>query len=508
MSEQPVPASAPGAGPPAVTLRDALPVWLRIALLGFGGPAGQVAMMHRTLVVERRWVSERRFMHALNYCMLLPGPEAQQLATYLGWLMHRTWGGLVAGVLFVLPGFVAILALSVLYVGFQDAPLVEAIFFGIRAAVLAVVVDAVLRIGRRALHGRTAFGIAAASFLGIAVLGIPFPLVIIAAGLAGLIASRLRPGSFAAVAEQGDHGHPDDSDARAEAGTAAGDGPAPSASASADAGAGAGRDERSSPAPDGDPALPAIDAALDAAPAPGRPPLGRTLRVIAVWLVLWLAPLAVIALVLGGSSVFTEIGLLLSKLAVVSFGGAYAVLAYLAQEAVQARDWLTPGQMLDGLGMAETTPGPLIQVVQFVAFLAAWGQATAIDPLLAGVLAALLATWVTFMPSFLWIFAGAPYVEYLRSSRALGAMLAAITAAVVGVILSVATWFGLNVAFAEVEVVRQGPVQVQVPVLASLDPASLALTIAALGALLRLRWSAIAVIGASAALGAAWVLLS
>ena len=448
----------------SVSFREAVIVWCRVALLSFGGPAGQIAVMHRILVEEKKWISESRFLHALNYCMLLPGPEAQQLATYIGWLLHRTAGGLVAGILFVLPGFLSILALSILYAGFQDLTLVQAIFFGIKAAVLAVVIEAVLRIGKRALKNHYMYMIAAAAFVAIFFLDLPFPLIIATAALVGFIGSRIDPAHFVVI-----KGHQ----------------PQPGATE------------------------PAVDAMLtNGGQDHTRPTAARSLRVAAIWLTLWFVPLIVLAAVLGGDNVFTQIGLFFSKLAVVTFGGAYSVLAYMAQEAVQNYGWLAPGEMLNGLGMAETTPGPLIQVTQFVAFMGAFRGASGLDPFMAGLLASVLATWVTFVPCFLWIFIGAPYVESLRDNQALSAALSAVTAAVVGVVLNLAIWFALHVVFGEVNVVRSFGLKLQVPVFATLDVASLVLSIGAFVAMLRFHVGMIPVIFVSAALGAGWYMLT
>jgi len=420
--------------------------------------------MHRILVDEKKWISESRFLHALNYCMLLPGPEAQQLATYIGWLLHRTAGGLVAGTLFVLPGFLSILVLSPLYAGFQELTLVQAIFFGIKAAVLAVVVEAVLRIGKRALQNYYMYLIAAAAFVAIFFLDLPFPLIIAVAALVGFIGSRIDPGRFVVI-----KGH------QSQAGVT-------------------------------DPVVDAI--LVNDVHDHLRPSGARTLRVAATWLTLWFVPLIALAVVLGGDNVFTQIGLFFSKLAVVTFGGAYSVLAYMAQEAVQNYGWLAPGEMLDGLGMAETTPGPLIQVVQFVAFMGAFREAGGFDPYTAGLLASVLATWVTFVPCFLWIFVGAPYVESLRDNQALSAALSAVTAAVVGVVLNLAIWFALHVVFGEVDVVRAFGLTLHVPVLTTVDVASLVLAVGALVAMLRFHVGMIPVIFVSAALGAAWYMLA
>ena len=448
-----------------IPFREALKVWVRVAALSFGGPAGQIAVRHRILVEEKKWISEHRFLHALNYCMVLPGPEAQQLAIYIGWLLHRVKGGLIAGALFVLPGFVSILLLSILYAAYQQASLVQAIFFGIKAAVLAVVVEAVLRIGKRALKNAAMAAIAAMAFVAIFFFDIPFPFIIIAAALAGLIGSRVRPDTFLVIE-----------------------------SPTADAGPGG---------------APAADAAVSGGRAAHtRPSLARALKTSAVWLTLWLVPLIAVIAALGWDHVFAEIGLLFSKLAVVTFGGAYAVLAYMAQEAVANYGWLAPGEMLDGLGMAEATPGPLIQIVQFVAFMGAFREAGALDPLVAGVLGSILATWVTFVPCFLWIFLGAPYVESLRDIQWVSAALSCITAAVVGVILNLAVWFAIHVAFAEVAEVRAWGLALPVPVVATINGASVVLTLGAFVAMLRFRVGMIPVIATSAALGVVWHALS
>ncbi|MEP9390149.1 chromate efflux transporter [Mesorhizobium sp. KR9-304] len=421
---------------------EAVRVWVRIAALSFGGPAGQIAVMHRILVEEKRWIGENRFLHALNYCMLLPGPEAQQLAVYIGWLLHKTKGGLVAGTLFILPGFLSILALSYVYVLFGNVPLVEGLFFGLKAAVLAIVLHAVQRIGKRALKNNVMLAIAAASFVAIFFLGAPFPFIIFAAGIIGYLGGRAGLPAF----KVGGGGH----------------------------GAGSGV------------ALSDADSALsDGVPAHARPNVGWSLRVSAVFLALWLVPVVVLVTLLGWDNVFSRIALFFSQMAVVTFGGAYAVLAYVAQQAVETYGWLQPGEMLDGLGMAETTPGPLIMVVQFVGFLGAYRDAGGLDPLLAATLGAILTTWVTFVPCFLWIFLGAPFVERLRGNAALSGALSAITAAVVGVILNLAIWFALHVLFRTVVEKPVLGLTLDLPVLASADWAAIALTVAAMLALFR-----------------------
>ncbi|HEX5868690.1 MAG TPA: chromate efflux transporter [Beijerinckiaceae bacterium] len=444
--------------PPAhgVSLGEAFRVWLRVAALSFGGPAGQIAVMHRILVEEKRWVSESRFLHALNYCMLLPGPEAQQLATYIGWLMHRTLGGIMAGGLFILPGIVAIMALSWIYALYGQVGIVAALFFGLKAAVLAVVLDAVVRIGRKALKNRVMVGIAAAAFVAIFFLDVPFPLIVLAAGLIGFIGGRAGLDSF----EVGG-GHAAD-----------------------------GTTDR--------------DSLLgDELPAHARPTVAGSLKVSAVWLALWLVPVGAILATLGPHNVFAQIARFFSVMAVVTFGGAYAVLAYVAQQAVENYGWLAPGEMLDGLGMAETTPGPLIMVLQFVGFMAAFRDPGSLSPLLAGTLGGLLATWVTFTPCFLWIFLGAPFIERIRGNRALSAALSAITAAVVGVILNLAIWFAVHTIFAAVRPVRFGPVAFDAPVFSSVRPWALLLAVAAVVAMFRYKVGMIPTLLACSAAGVA-----
>lgn len=437
-----------------VSYREALRVWLRVALQSFGGPAGQIAVMHRILVEEKRWVSEARFLHALNYCMLLPGPEAQQLATYLGWLLHGTRGGLSAGLLFVLPGFLAILALSVVYAVYGGVSAVAALFFGLKAAVLAVVVEAVIKIGRRALKNRVMVALAAGAFVAIFFFNVPFPLLVLAAALVGLVGVWVTPGLFTVI-----KGHA------------------------------TGRDDEGG------------YVITDALAARVRPTLGGALRNLLVWGAVWLAPLALLYGLLGGDHTFTEIGAFFSRAALVTFGGAYSVLAYVAQEAVGTYGWLRPGEMLDGLGMAETTPGPLIMVVQFVGFMGAFRQPEGLSPLVAGVLASVLTTWVTFAPCFLWIFLGAPYIERLRGNRALTGALSSITAAVVGVILNLAVWFGLHVVFGSVNERFVGPLRLYAPDWRTLDVAALALTVVSFVLLFRLKLGMLPTLGVSAGLG-------
>jgi chromate transporter len=445
-----------------VSFAEALRTWARIGLLSFGGPVGQIALMHRVLVEEKRWISEQRFLHALNYCMLLPGPEAQQLATYIGWLLHGTRGGLVAGSLFVLPGFVALMTFSIVYVTWSRHPLIEGVFLGLKAAVVALVVQALVRIGSRALQSGAARWLAVAAFIAIATLHVSFPLIILAAALLGYLRTKQGRNEFMS---------------------------APNAQAShADA----------TPPPLSD------DAALSLA----KPSAGRSVRILAIGLPLWLGPVAALALIAGPGNVFTQIGVFFSKMAVVTFGGAYAVLSYVAQQAVEHHGWLSATQMLDGLGLAESTPGPLIMVVQFVAFLAAYQAPGVPAPLSAGILAACLSVWVTFVPCFLWIFLGAPYIESLRRNQALSGALAAITAAVVGVIANLALWFALHTLFADVRSVGfLGPVSVDVPLLSSVNWIAVILTGLSLAITFVLKWNLAGNLAISTGLGVAVTLL-
>lgn len=434
------------------TFQEALRTWAYIGLNSFGGPAGQIAVMHRVLIDEKKWISEKRFLHALNYCMLLPGPEAQQLAVYIGWLFHGVRGGLAAGTLFVLPGVVAILALSYLYVGFHEVSFVQSLFFGLKAAVLAIVVEAVLRIGRRALKTRFQVILAALAFIAIFFLNLPFPLIVAGAAAIGLIQERLARRTDAGAAQQVEP-----------------------------------------------PSNHAVDAMLDADEAHQKfPAVSHALRVLSMWGTLWLAPVLLLYLLLGHDSVYFQISAFFSKAAVVTFGGAYSVLAYIAQAAVERFHWLQPGEMLDGLAMAETTPGPLIMVVQFVGFVAASRNAGALHPMLAGTLGALLTTWVTFAPCFLWIFLGAPYIEALRHNRALNGALSAITAAVVGVVLNLAVWFALHTIFAQVNEVDSWGVRLLIPDPATLNWTALGLAAAAMIATFRFHVGMLRVLAACA----------
>ena len=457
----PEPRLPPGAtpsGPPeraVVPFRTAVRAWFAISLQTFGGPAGQIAVMQRTLVDEKRWIGQRRFLHALNYCTLLPGPEAQQLATYVGWLLHGTRGGLVAGGLFVLPGVVALLALSAVYVAFGTTTAITAVFTGLAAAVLAIVVQAVVRVARKALNSRALVALALASFVALALFGVPFPVVVALAGLAGWALARRRP---AALPLKGAAEGPDA-------------GPPPAVS---------------------------DDVLHHEAPS-----TRRTVRVLVIGLLVWGLPVAAVALLTGADSVFTQQGLFFSGAAVVTFGGAYAVLAYVAQQAVEVYGWLAPREMVRGLALAETTPGPLIMVVQFVAFLGAYRNPGPLDPWVAAVLASLLVTWVTFVPSFLFVLLGAPYMERLRGNRSLSAALTGITAAVVGVIANLGVYFAVHTLFDETVAVDGGPLALELPDLTTLRWVPLAIALVAAALLFRLKWSVLRTLGVCALLGLA-----
>lgn len=417
---------------PPPTFAEATKVWARIGCLSFGGPAGQIALMHREIVDEHKWLSEQQFLSALNFCMLLPGPEAMQLATYAGWRLHGVKGGLMAGLLFVLPGALVVLALSMLYAAFGNLPWIEAIFFGVKAAVLAIVIEALLRVARRALTSNADWLIAGAAFLALYCFDVPFPLIIIAAGLVGFF--------------------------------------------------------RSNPP--------------NTLPSTVRPSFTALFSTTATWAAIWLVPLALLAMTLGTTHVLTKIGIFFSQLAVVTFGGAYAVLSYMAQAAVEQHGWLTAPEMIDGLALAETTPGPLILVTQFVGYLAALRSMGSIWGGLAG---AAVTLWMTFAPCFLWIFAGAPYIEHIGRMPRLSGALAAITAAVVGVILNLSVWFGLHVLFSKVNRMA-GVFQPWLPDWPTLDLAALVISIIAAFALLRLHLGIPKTLALCAGLGVIWKL--
>jgi chromate transporter len=412
------------------TFAQATKVWARIGCLSFGGPAGQIALMHREIVDDRKWLSEQEFLNALNFCMLLPGPEAMQLATYAGWKMHGVKGGLVAGLLFVLPGALVVLALSMIYGSFGNLPWIAAVFFGVKAAVLAIVIEALLRVARRALKTNADWLIAAAAFLALYCFAVPFPVIVVAAALTGFLLSN-------------------------------------------------------------------ADTTVNPMVRPG---FSALLSTAAIWLAVWLIPLGLLAILLGPNHVLTTIGIFFSKLAVVTFGGAYAVLTYMAQAAVEQHGWLKAPEMIDGLGLAETTPGPLILVTEFVGYLAASRQMGSVWGGLAG---AAVTLWMTFAPCFLWIFAGAPYIEYLGRLPRLSASLGAITAAVVGVILNLSVWFGLHVLFARVERLS-GFFRPWLPEWQSLDIAAFAISIIAALALLRLHLGIPKTLALCAFLGVIW----
>ncbi len=439
-----------------VPLGEATRAWWKVSLQTFGGPAGQIAVMHRELVDDRRWIGERRFLHALSYCTLLPGPEAQQLAIYLGWLLNGTPGGLIAGSLFVLPGFLAILALSALYARFGETLAITAIFAGVSPAVLAIVTQAVVRVGKRALVNRFLQVLAVTSFVALVVFDVPFPVVVVVAAVAGWLGSHLRPGWFAGGAGHGS-------------------------------------------APDGPPPLIADDALH------GEPPTwSRAAEILVIGLILWVTPVIVAALTAGGDSVFVTQGKFFGLTTLVTFGGAYAVLAFVAQRAVEVYGWLTATEMVKGLALAETTPGPLIMVVEFVAFLGAYRDPGGLNPWVAGVLAATLVTWVTFVPCFVFIFLGAPHIEQLRGNERLTGALSAITAAVVGVIANLAVFFAAHTLFGQVSRRHIGWARIDIPAWSTFSPRAAA--VAALGFVLifKLRWSTLRVLGTCAAIGGVW----
>ena len=445
----------PSPDPPpddVVPFRLALRAWFAISLQTFGGPAGQIAVMQRELVDERRWIGPKRFQHALNYCMVLPGPEAQQLAIYIGWLLNGTRGGLAAGILFVLPGVIAIGALSAIYVTVGTTTVVNGVLAGLSAAVLAIVVHAVVRIGKRALAHPALVVLAVAAFLGLSMFAVPFPIIVLAAGVIGWAVGRWHPAVFADRADD---------------------------------------DSKTQTAP----------LISDSLLHTSRPSWGRAVKITSVALVLWAAPVVALALLTGADSILTHQGLFFSGTAVVTFGGAYAVLAYVAQKTVRTFHWLTAGDMIRGLALAETTPGPLIMVVQFVAFVAAYRHPGSLNPWLAASLGSAITVWVTFVPCFLFIFVGAPYVERLRGNRHVATALGGITAAVVGVIANLAVYFAVHTLFGSARTINWGPVSLDLPHPGSLRP--LALAVAALAAVLifGVKWSVLRTLGICALIG-------
>ncbi|SHO53051.1 chromate efflux transporter [Desulfopila aestuarii] len=450
--------------------REALRVWIKIGLLSFGGPAGQIALMHRMLVEERKWISNDRFLHALNYCHLLPGPEAQQLATYIGWLLHGTRGGLAAGLLFIIPGMVTVLILTLIYAGFQHVAAVQALFYGLKPAVLAIVVIAVFRIGAKALKTGYLMLLAGLAFIAMFFYHAPFPVVIVVSGLLGYMGMTFCPQRLGERCPRWICG---------------------------DIAAVQGIDEGG-----------IIDLLL-AKDERGRftPTLVRSLKVLVTWGSIWLAPVLLIVILFGPEHVYSQISLFFSKMAMVTFGGAYAVLSYMAQEAVSGYGWLHPGEMLDGLALAETTPGPLIQVVQFVGFLAAYRDPGILNPYIAGILGTILTVWVTFAPCFLWIFLGAPYVEQLRHNRLLNGALSGITAAVVGVVLNLSIWFGLSTLFGKTTLSQFWGAAIPVPDLASADWFGLLLALLSFIVMRYAKFGMITVLTGCAGLGFFWKLL-
>jgi chromate transporter len=434
-----------------IPLREATKAWFLVSLQTFGGPAGQIAVMQRMLVDDKRWLGQRRFLHALNYCMLLPGPEAQQLAIYTGWLLNGIRGGIIAGVLFVLPGMLALLGLSAIYVGYGDTEFLNGLFLGLSSAVIAIVVQAVVRVSRRALTHPSLVVLAVIAFICLAFFAVPFPIVVFAAGALGWVLARIWP----AMAEPKQ--------------TKVDDGPPPLIS----------------------------DDQLHTE----RPSLTRGGLVLGIGLTLWAVPIIAAALVFGRDSIFVDQGLFFSGAAVVTFGGAYAVLAYVAQQAVNVYGWLAPGEMVRGLALAETTPGPLIMVVQFVAFVGAYRHPGSLDPWVAAVLASLLVTWVTFVPCFLFVLLGAPYVERLRHNHALTAALTGITAAVVGVIANLAVYFALHTLFSTTKPIDWGPFQFAVPELGSVELDSVLVTGLACWLIFARGWSVLRTLGVCAVAG-------
>jgi len=422
------------------TFREAFRFWLKLGFVSFGGPSGQIAMMHAELVEKKKWIGEARFLHALNFCMLLPGPEAQQLAIYIGWLLHKTRGGIIAGTLFVIPSILILWALSYVYVAYGNIPWIAAIFYGLKPAVLAIVAAAVIRIGRRALQTSMMWVIAGAAFIAIYFFRVPFPLIVVSAGVLGFVGGRVWPQYFSVAGDDAPCSTPSESDDASEH---------------------------------------------------TRPLLSRVLKVCTLSILLWWLPIALAGILLGTQHTIFREGIFFSKAALVTFGGAYAVLPYVSQQAVENYQWLGPGQMLDGLGLAETTPGPLIMVLQFVGFLGAWHQPGNLTPLLAATLGALITTWTTFVPCFLWIFLGAPYVEKLRGNESLTSALSTVTAAVVGVILNLAVWFGLHVIF---------------PATGRVDWFALVICAVAFVVMLRWQWNIVPVVLGSGLLGLTYTL--
>jgi chromate transporter len=437
-----------------ISFGEAVRVWVRVALYSFGGPAGQIAVMHKILVEEKRWISENRFLHALNYCMLLPGPEAQQLATYMGWLLHGTRGGLTSGLLFIAPGFVALLVLSLTYALFQQTTFIEALFFGVKAAVLALVLEAVVRVSKRTLKNPVMYTVAALAFVAIFFFDVPFPLIVIGAGIIGFVGGKVAPDVFYVIKGLADKNVSDEG-----------------------------------------------FVITDAVASEVKPSLSKTLQTTFLWLAIWLLPLALLYFTLGRQHVFVKLFQFFSQAALVTFGGAYSVLAYVAQQAVDAYGWLRADEMLIGLSMAETTPGPLIMVNQFVGFMGAYRFAGEMNPVVSGIVGSGVTMWATFAPCFLFIFVGAPFLESLRQNKTLSTTLSAITAAVVGVILNLGIWFALHIIFRIVNDVQLGMLHLSLPQWSTLDIPAFALSALAFLLTFRLHWGMFQTLGLCAALG-------
>lgn len=423
------------------TFFEAFIYWLKLGFISFGGPAGQIAIMHKDLVEEKKWIDDDHFLQALNYCMLLPGPEAQQLTVYIGWLLHGHLGGIIAGVFFVLPAVLILLVLSYIYAAFGNIPAVDALFYGLKPAVAAIVAEAVIRMGKKSLKSDVLVLIAILSFIGIYFAGLPFPLIILIAGLSGLVGARLLPSKFIVNSKNGaakSQDHMEDGQAK---------------------------------------------------PRKNQATWQHTLKVIAVCVPLWFLPMILLGLFRGWNDIFMDIGILFSKAAMVTFGGAYAVLAYISQQAVSHYGWMLPEQMMDGLGLAETTPGPLIMVTQFVGFFAAYTHAKGMSPLLAGLTGGLLTTWVTFVPCFMWVLVGAPYIEKLRNNKTIGAALSGITAAVVGVVMNLCVIFTYHVVM---------------PNTGGIDIYAICAALIFFVGLIRFKWGMIPVVFGSAFAGYIW----
>jgi len=417
---------------------EAFRFWLKLGFISFGGPTGQIAIMQTELVEKKKWISQSRFLHALNFCMLLPGPEAQQLAIYIGWLLHKVRGGIVAGAFFVIPSIFVLWTLSYIYAAFGNLPWIAAIFYGLKPAVTAIVLVAVIRIGRKALKNEVMWALAAVAFVAIYFLKMPFPAIVLGAGIVGFVGGLFWKAKFETVASHGS-----------------------------------------------ETTLSVISDEQESPPHT-KPNLRRAILISAVCLILWLAPTIAAGILRGWDSTLFKEGLFFSKAAVVTFGGAYAVLPYVAQQALFHYGWLKPGQMMDGLGLAETTPGPLIMVLQFVGFMGSWQHPEGLSPIIAATFGALLTTWATFTPCFLWIFVGGPHIEQLRGNKKLTSALSAVTAAIVGVILNLAVWFALHVFF---------------PLAGVVDWFALGLSLAAFIGMLRYKIDIIPVILASGLLG-------